>query len=98
MFRFFLLPISWSYYSFEKTWRIYNNGTEEWPLNCYLQCAEGENFGGERIPVPSLLPGEGMNLTVKLKSPSQPGMHQSKWRLCTPSGSYFGGKLVQFKK
>lgn len=78
--------------SFEKTWHIYNNGTEEWPVGCQLQCAGGDDFGGERVSVPCLLPGEGMHLNIKLRSPAQPGMYQSKWRLCTPTGSYFGGK------
>lgn len=77
--------------SFEKNWRIYNNGTEAWPTDCYLQFAGGTDLGCQRVGVPSLLPGEEMNLTVRLNSPSQPRLYQSKFRLCTPTGSYFGG-------
>lgn len=30
---------------------------------------------------------------MTLKSPAETGVHQSKWRMMTPNGVYFGGML-----
>jgi hypothetical protein len=35
-----------------------------------------------------------MDLNVDMVSPEQPGIYESKWRMSTPSGSYFGGWYV----
>ncbi|KAI4457580.1 hypothetical protein MML48_7g00016522 [Holotrichia oblita] len=75
---------------FQKTWNIYNNGTEIWPIGCYLQCADGDKMGDTRKMVPCLHPGESTFVTVDMVSPSSAGVYQSKWRLCTPAGTYFG--------
>lgn len=79
--------------TFQKTWHLYNNGSEPWPVGCYLQCAGGDRLGGEPMQVPVLQPGEGRNVTLEMKSPGVPGIYQSKWRLCTASGSYFGDPM-----
>lgn len=83
-------------FSFQKSWKVYNNGTESWPAGCYLQCAGGEKMGAGRVIVPCLQPGEGTTINLDMRSPEQPGTYQSKWRLCTPGGSYFGGNFVSF--
>lgn len=82
--------------SFQKQWYIYNNGTEPWPAGCYAQCSDGDSFGCGRVPVPCVQPGEATHLIVTLKSPSKPGIYQSKWRLCTPKGAYFGDHMWLF--
>ncbi|KAG5884873.1 hypothetical protein JTB14_025037 [Gonioctena quinquepunctata] len=79
--------------SFQKTWHICNNGNEKWPANCFAQCSDGDNLGGNRVPVPCLNPGEGMHLSVHMTGPSVPGIYQSKWRMCTPKGAYFGDPM-----
>ncbi|CAG9818298.1 unnamed protein product [Phaedon cochleariae] len=79
--------------SFQKTWHIYNNGNEMWPEGCYAQCSDGVSLGGDRVPVGCLSPGEGMHLSVNMTGPSVPGIYQSKWRLCTPKGAYFGDPM-----
>lgn len=48
-------------------------------------------MGCARIPVPPLAPKETTELSVTLKSPAETGVHQSKWRMMTPHGIYFGG-------
>ncbi|KAJ8922043.1 hypothetical protein NQ315_008683 [Exocentrus adspersus] len=58
--------------SFQKTWHVCNNGTETWPVGCYAQCSDGDKMGGNRVPVPSLQPGEGMHLSVNMTGPSVP--------------------------
>ncbi|XP_030751774.1 protein ILRUN [Sitophilus oryzae] len=78
---------------FQKSWHICNNGLEQWPAGCYIQFSDGNDFGGNRIQLPALNPAEGTHLCVEMTSPSVPGIYQSKWRACTPSGSYFGDPM-----
>lgn len=78
---------------FQKSWHICNNGVEQWPVGCYVQCSDGDNFGGTRVQLPALQPGQGTHFTIEMTSPSVPGIYQSKWRACTPSGSYFGDPM-----
>lgn len=78
---------------FEKSWHICNSGTDAWPAGCYAQCADGNNMGAGKVPLPCLLPGHSMNLVVNMISPSEPGTYQSKWRLCISEGSYFGDPM-----
>lgn len=80
--------------SFEKTWYMCNDGTEPWPLESYIQCVEGADFGCSGIPIPLLIPGEKFKFSVVLRSPSRPGLYHSKWRLCTRSGACFGGEYI----
>lgn len=60
-------------------------------MGCYVQCSDGDNFGGPRVHLPPLQPGQGTYVVVEMNSPPIPGIYQSKWRACTPTGSYFGG-------
>ncbi|KAJ8941754.1 hypothetical protein NQ318_001348 [Aromia moschata] len=34
-----------------------------------------------------------MHLSINMTGPSVPGIYQSKWRLCTPKGDYFGDPM-----
>ncbi|CAH2009437.1 unnamed protein product [Acanthoscelides obtectus] len=79
--------------NFKKTWRIMNSGNEQWPVGCYAKCSDGVNLSGNDVGVPCLRPGEGISLTVEMKSPTTPGIYQSKWRLCTSNGAYFGDPM-----
>ncbi|XP_066247249.1 protein ILRUN isoform X1 [Euwallacea similis] len=78
---------------FRKSWHISNSGTESWPVGCYAQCADGDCFGGQRVHLPALQPGQGAYVVVEMTSPPVPGIYQSKWRACSPSGSYFGDPM-----
>ncbi|KAJ9584172.1 hypothetical protein L9F63_021469 [Diploptera punctata] len=76
---------------FTKTWRVQNIGEETWPPGCCLTFSGGDRLcADERIPVLSVSPGSTMDLSVDMVSPQQPGIYESKWRMSTPSGSYFG--------
>jgi hypothetical protein len=82
-------------YRFTKTWRVQNIGDEIWPPGCCLRFSGGDQLcAAERIPVRSVGPGCVMDLSVDMVSPEQPGIYESKWRMSTPSGSYFGGLFV----
>uniref|UniRef100_A0A0K8S5B5 Nbr1 FW domain-containing protein n=1 Tax=Lygus hesperus TaxID=30085 RepID=A0A0K8S5B5_LYGHE len=73
---------------------LWNNGDEPWPDNCALIFAGGDVMGDQRkVNVPNLPPNNFAQVEVMLESPSTPGMYKSKWRMCTPSGSYFGDTI-----
>lgn len=76
---------------FTKTWRIQNIGDEVWPPGCCLRFSGGDQLcAAERVPVRPVGPGCTLDLSVEMVSPQQPGIYESKWRMSTPSGSYFG--------
>lgn len=77
-------------FSFVQSWRIQNNGDEVWPNGCYLKCTS--NYNQPDTPVNSLQPGEETVISVTLTSPDFSQSFQTKWRLCTSYGTYFGGK------
>lgn len=45
----------------------------------------------ERLPVMPVPPDCYSVISIEMTSPSEPGTYQSKWRMCTSSGSFFGG-------
>ena len=79
-------------FSFVKTWKVANNGDDRWPDGSYLAFTGGVNLALQTaVPVAPLNPGEVTDINVDMNSPSLPGMYESKWRMVTPNGSYFGG-------
>lgn len=78
-------------FSFIQSWKIQNSGDDPWPPGCYLKCTSHPNE--TEIPINcTLQPAEETIISVSLVSPSTLGSFQTKWRLCTAYGSYFGGK------
>eukprot|EP00730_Choanoeca_flexa_P017510 TRINITY_DN8446_c0_g1_i1.p1 TRINITY_DN8446_c0_g1~~TRINITY_DN8446_c0_g1_i1.p1 ORF type:complete len:271 (+),score=62.75 TRINITY_DN8446_c0_g1_i1:162-974(+) len=78
---------------FDKTWRLRNVGQEAWPRNTLLVFAQGDRIQLENeIRVPSLAPGQAVDLTVKMQSPKEPGQYAASFRLCQNNGyrAYFG--------
>ena len=54
----------------------------------------GEQFGNQdRAMVEGLQPGAVTDVSVDMVSPSAIGIFQGQWRMTTPTGLYFGGKL-----
>ena len=83
------------YYSFVKTWKVANNGDDRWPEGSYLAFTGGVKLWMENaVPVAPLNPGEVVDISVDMTSPSVPGTYESKWRMATPNGSYFGGQYM----
>lgn len=77
-----------------KTWRVSNSGEERWPAGSYLTFTGGTNLASQTMVLaPTLNPGETTDISVDMKSPAEPGMYESMWRMVTPSGSYFGGNI-----
>lgn len=76
---------------FRKSWHVQNSGTEPWPDGVCLQHTGGVIMGCTRVPVLSLGPKETMEVSVELVSPPVPNVtYESKWRMKTSTGSYFG--------
>lgn len=77
--------------SFVKTWRIQNNGNTAWPFGVFLKYTAGDQLGPVNlVSVKPLEAGEHYDLSVNMISPGKPGMYQGQWRMCLPSGQYFG--------
>lgn len=71
-----------------------NSGDDQWPEGSQLVFTGGVNLSRQNtVPVMALNPGEVCDISVDMSSPEQPGMYESKWRMVTPSGSYFGGNI-----
>jgi len=79
---------------FIKTWQVANSGDDRWPEGSYLAFTGGVNLANQTtVPVTALNPGEITDISVEMSSPSEPGMYESKWRMATPNGSYFGDTI-----
>jgi len=77
---------------FVKTWRVANSGDDRWPDGCYLAFTGGVNLASQAsVPVMPLNPGETTDISVDMSSPIEPGMYESKWRMATSYGAFFGG-------
>lgn len=92
--------------AFIKTWKVRNEGTVAWPAGTllkYLSREVGSPFGGpEAVPVGKVVePGESIDISVEITSPSKVGTHTGFWKLCTEEGLKFGQRLwckVQVKE
>lgn len=48
----------------------------------------------ERVMLDALNAGEDRNVSIAMTSPGTPGMYYGQWRMSSPTGSSFGGKLT----
>lgn len=79
---------------FTKTWAVTNPGADQWPQGCVLVFSSGLQMAEVgRIDVRSLAPGEQADVSVDMTSPAAPGIYESKWRMSTPSGLFFGDTI-----
>jgi len=81
--------------TFEKTWRIRNNGINKWPEGSFLLQIDRANdmSAPELTPVTCIVPNEETNVTVKLTCPSLPGRYQTFFKLCSPNRKKFGQRM-----
>ena len=74
-----------------KTWRLQNTGRDPWPEGVALRFLGGHQFTTQdSVPIPPLGAGQATDVSVDMKSPSEPGIFQGKWRMSTADGDYFG--------
>ncbi|MGE5249310.1 MAG: NBR1-Ig-like domain-containing protein, partial [Bacteroidota bacterium] len=77
---------------FSKTWRLKNVGTCTWTTAYSLIFDSGEKMGGpDRAPMPyNVAPGQTVDVTVSLISPSTKGTYRGYWKFANASGVPFG--------
>lgn len=70
-----------------KAWRMKNDGNEPWPENCRLVFVGGDLIGAppNGIEVPSVKPGETIDIAVPFYAPDEPGRYTSNWRMYAPN-------------
>ena len=60
----------------------------------FLKYTAGDQLGPvNMVSVKPLDAGEYYDLSVNMISPGKTGMYQGQWRMCTPTGQHFGGKV-----
>ena len=70
-------------------------GNTAWPSGVFLKYTAGDQLGPVNlVSVKPLDAGEYHDLSVNMISPGKPGMYQGQWRMCLPSGQYFGGEYI----
>ncbi|XP_046395158.1 protein ILRUN [Ischnura elegans] len=76
---------------FTKTWRLQNSGDESWPPGCCLRFTHGDQLcAPDSVLVNVLEPGHFTDVSVEMVSPQEAGIYQSKWRMSTATGTFFG--------
>lgn len=85
--------------TFEKTWRVRNDGCLPWTEGTELVFADGEQMSSpEAVPVPPAGVGEMVDVTVTLTAPAEPGEYRGDWLFRSPEGLIFGQNVyVQIK-
>ncbi len=75
--------------TFVKTWRVRNTGTTSWSTDYALRFSSGDRMDGpDSVPVPrEVKPGDVVELSVRLKAPTQSGRHRSAWKLSNARGT-----------
>ena len=78
--------------TFAKTWRLQNVGTCTWTSSYALVFISGDSLSGpSSISLPgNVNPGNTVDLTVNLVTPSQTGHYHGNWKLRNTSGVLFG--------
>ena len=76
---------------FVKTWRVQNPGPDKWPPGCILRFSTGVQLSEQdRVLVEPLYPYTATDISVEMTSPSTPGIYESRWRMSTATGNFFG--------
>jgi hypothetical protein len=89
---------------FRKIWRIRNSGTCTWDAGYRVMFLSGDRMSGPRSTplgsldrgtaspplLPTVRPGEEIELSVTLIAPSEEGTYRGEWQLFAPDGTPFG--------
>jgi len=78
--------------AFTKTWRLKNTGQTTWTSDYEVVFSSGNAMGGSASNKlgATVKPGETIDISLDLKSPSSSGKYTGEWMLRTPSGKLFG--------
>ena len=77
---------------FTKTWRLRNEGQTTWSADYELIFSSGNAMDGKAASKIGFVikPGETIDLSIDLKSPTNSGEYKGEWMLRTPGGKIFG--------
>ena len=71
-------------------------GESRWPPGVVLRFTCGDPLGPVRmVSVSPLDAGSVADISINMVSPPTSGMYQGQWRMCSPTGQYFGGSIIQ---
>jgi hypothetical protein len=78
--------------TFEKVWRLRNNGTCTWTTSYAMVFASGDSMGGPAATplLGGVGPGQEVDLRLSLTAPSRSGTYRGNWLLRNSSGFTFG--------
>jgi hypothetical protein len=79
-----------------KTWSVQNNGQEAWPVSTKLIFLRGDRelLGEtEEFPVPSAKPGQTVEVSVPITTPTKPGSYSAYFQLADADRNVFGPRL-----
>ena len=79
--------------TFEKKWRLKNNGSCTWTSGYALVFDHGDAMGGpasQQLTTQTVAPGQEIDVAVSLKAPSATGSYQGFWKLRNNAGVIFG--------
>jgi hypothetical protein len=78
--------------AFTKTWRLKNDGQTTWTADYELIFSSGNAMEGKAASKIGVIvkPGETIDLSIDLKSPTNSGEYKGEWMLRTTSGKVFG--------
>jgi len=81
---------------FSKAWVIQNNGPIKWPDGTTLEFQQGERMEGPvSIPVPTLMPGQEVDMALNFRAPVKPGQYYGCWRMfCTDEYKFYFGEPI----
>lgn len=84
---------------FTKTWRLKNVGTCSWTSSYSVVFFSGEAMSGPTVQAltGNINPGQTVDISVNLKSPSSNGNFTGYWKLRNASGATFSQFYVQIK-
>lgn len=79
--------------NFTKTWRLKNTGSCNWNNDYDLVFSSGDKMNGGDvvdITIGSVAPGDTVDISVDLKSPSSAGTYKGNWKLRSDDNQVFG--------
>jgi hypothetical protein len=78
--------------TFTKVWTLKNTGSCTWTSNYAVVFVQGEAMGGQtkQLTTGNIKPGETVQVSIDLKSPSKVGSYRGEWMLRNNGGVLFG--------
>ena len=80
--------------TFTKTWKVLNSGTCAWDVGFKFAFTTGNALGGSTVALSSAVASGGQyDISVPMTAPTTPGTYESKWRMSTAGGEFFGNEV-----